>query len=181
MAQRLSKNGKPLGRPRKNAVFSAVPQQSSGNTFIIDNPQPVFLDPQEGEIECSLVQIPQYSHVTDLSAGLKHGRYSSSDHKLTDFKIKKWVVLTYLKADFSKYRILKMNDREIIQRCLNYLNRPEDRKKYQKKDPTPKFGKLELFSDNIKFTNKFGYECAILELSIDERTNENFWGEGEKR
>jgi hypothetical protein len=88
--------------------------------------------------------------------------------------------LAYVKADFEKYRSEGLNNTEIAKRCINYLNAVEPRKKFPKKPPTSKYGQLQLIREDIKFTNRFGYEMAILEFSTDERKNDNFWGEGDK-
>lgn len=180
---RLSKNGKRLGRPPKNK------EESSGTVFIINEPKPIQLpvelvieqEPRKldfGEIECSFVKIPQYSHVK--SDEYRDGRYSTSPSNVRGLGTKQWVVLAYLKADFQKHRILRKSDIEIVEGCLNYLNNPEERKKYQKKEPTPKYGFLTLVSKEIKFVEKDGQKVAVVELATNERTNENFWGEGER-
>jgi hypothetical protein len=140
-----------------------------------------ILDVDDSIIECNFVQIKQFSNMaSDGTNETRSGRYSGSIHSIENFGSKRWVVLAYLAADFNKYREQKMSDVEIIKKCLKFLNEPESRKKYQKKESVPKYGNLLLASENIKFTNKFGYESAILELVIDQRKNENFWGEGEK-
>jgi len=178
---KFSKNGKRLGRPPKN-------KDSSGTVFIINEPKPVELPkelmseelrkPEFGEIECSFVKIPQYSHVK--SDDYRDGRYSASPANVRGLGSKQWVILAYLKTDFQMLKEQKKTDEEIIQGCLNYLNNPEERKKYQKKEPTPKYGYLTLVSKEIKFIEKNGEKVAVVELATNERTNENFWGEGER-
>ncbi len=176
---KLSKNGKRLGRPPKN-------KESTGTVFIISEPQSVVetdikeevRKPDFGEIECSFIRIPQYSHVK--SNEYRDGRYSTSPANIRGLGTKQWVVLAYLKANFNEHRVLKKSDVEIIQGCVKYLNNSEDRKKYQKKEPTPKYGFLTLVSNEIKFIQKDGEEVAVVELATNERTNENFWGEGER-
>ena len=178
---KLSKNGKRLGRPPKN-------RESTGSVFVINEPVPVqqietdvkeeIRKPDFGEVECSFVKIPQYSHIK--SEEYRDGRYSTSPSNLRGIGTKQWVVLGYIHANFDLERSLKKSDKDIIQGCVNYLNNAEDRKKYQKKEPSPKYGFLTLISDEIKFIQKNGQEVAVVELSTNERTNENFWGEGER-
>lgn len=182
---RLSKNGKRLGRPPKN-------KESSGSVFVINEPvtqniaettietdaKEEIRPPEFGEIECSFVQIPQYSHIK--SEEFKSGRYSTSPPTVKGLGTKQWVVLAYIKAPFHQHRVLRKSNIEIVEACLNYLNNPEDRKKYAKKEPTPKYGYLTLVSKEIKFIQKNGEEVAVVELATNERTNENFWGEGER-
>ncbi len=182
MAIKLSKNGKRLGRPPKNS-------QSTGTVFIINEPKPFnaietdivqeIRKPDFGEIECSFLNIPQYSFL-GINSELKCGRYSTSPSNIKGLGTKQWVVLAYIKANFNEHRLLNKSYKEIIEGCLNYLNNPEERKKYQKKEPTPKYGFLTLVSQEIKFIQKYGEEVAVVELATNERTNENFWGEGEK-
>jgi hypothetical protein len=136
---------------------------------------------EENMIDCNFVTIKQFGNMaSDGTDEERSGRYTGSMYSLRDYGSKRWVVLAYLQADFKKYREEGLKDPEIIKKCLNFLNEPEARKKYQKKESVPKYGRLELVHENIKFTNKFGSETAILELIIDQRKNENFWGEGVK-
>jgi len=187
MAPSFSKNGKRLGRPPKNK-----PAETSGTVFtinsapvttpvVVDNDPPakIEVDPTS-MIECEFVPISQYGVFNDTSSERKAGRYSSSIYAIEGINWTRWVVLAYLKADFQKHREEGLKNQEILQRCVNYLNAVEPKKKYAKKDPEPKYGKLELFKEDIQFTNKFGYECAILIFTTNNRKCEHFWGNGEK-
>lgn len=163
MAIRLSKNGKRLGRPPKNSgmVFiSAIPQTRQKEEEVIVNP--------DDAIECELVSVPQYSHMK--SEDLKDGRYMTSIYSIENFGTRKWVIGAYLKADWNKFRVVKNTDKQIIEKCVNYLNSLGKKKR--------KYGNLQLLKFN--FINKNGQELAVVELITDERKNENFWGEGEK-
>jgi hypothetical protein len=169
MAIKLSKNGKRLGRPPKD--------KSKGTVFITPvapKKEEIFIEPPadaESVIECELVSISQFSHCP--SEEKKSGRYMISVYSINDFGKNKWVVGVYLKADWNKYKLLKWNDKEIIKRCVNYLNSLTINKKGKKK-----YGNLELF--NFRFIKKFNEDVAVVELITDDRKNENFWGEGER-
>lgn len=184
MAPRFSKNGKRLGRPPKNkspensgVVFSVT----TPTTPVVEEKSELIVIDEKSMIVCEFVPITQHSIDSNSTSEKKLGMYSSSRYaNIEDLYFKKWIVLAYLKADFKKYREEGLNNKEILQRCVNYLNAVEPRKKYAKKDPVPKYGKLELFKDDIQFTNKLGYECAILIFITDQRKNEHFWGEGER-
>ena len=56
-----------------------------------------------------------------------------------------------------------------------HLNEAPPRKKFQKKDPKPKFGKLEKYKAHFKLGKK---PFIIVEFITDEHDNENFWVEG---
>ena len=187
MSPRFSASGKRLGRPPKNKVTLAPAVNSNGKVVavVVEPPPPVKkaeeLHNKELEMisECEFVTIPEYEIIKVKDGEKRCGRYSGSNYWFNGFGKSKWVVLAYLKADFAKYRLEGMTNLQIVNRCLNFLNTPEPRKKFQKKEATSKYGELKLVREDIKFTNRFGYECAILEMSIDERKNEHFWGEGE--
>lgn len=184
MAPKFSKNGKRLGRPPKNKT-----PENSAVVFTITSPavkleeeksEPIVID-KESMIECEFVPVSQHSLINDNNSPKKLGLYSSCRYSnVEDLNFKKWVVLAYLKADFNKYREKGLTNPQILQRCINYLNAVEPRKKYAKKDPEPKYGKLELFKEDIKFINKMDHECAILIFTTNQRKCEYFWGEGEK-
>jgi hypothetical protein len=182
MAPRFSASGKRLGRPPKN------PQPvSEGSTFTVITPavakkeevKPVEVDPSS-MIPCEFVGIAQHEIFNDPKSDRKSGRYSSSTYYIDGFNNDRWVVLSYVKTDFEKYRAEGLSNTEIAKRCINYLNAVEPRKKFPKKPATSKYGQLQLIREDIKFSNRFGYEMAILEFSTDERKNDNFWGEGDK-
>jgi len=169
MAIKLSKNGKRLGRPPKD--------KSNGTVFLAPiepKKEEVYIQPPidaESVIECEFISISQYSHAP--TGETKAGRYMTSIYSVDGFGRNKWIIGAYLKIDWNKYKILRWHDSEVIKRCVNYLNSITINKKGKKK-----YGNLELY--NFNKINKFGEEVAVVELIIDDRKNENFWGEGEK-
>jgi hypothetical protein len=187
MAPKFSKNGKRLGRPPKN------PEAVTFNiNTTIGSPQevapavpaepvaPVVQFDPDTMIECEFVDMPQHVLINIPNSPTKSGFYTACNYKLDDRDFDKWPVLAYLKANFDKHRASEMPDREILTRCINYLNALDLKKKAGKKDLEPKYGKLSLAKEDIKFTKKMGYECAILIFCTDQRKSEHFWGEGER-
>lgn len=153
-----------------------LPQRKETNRLAIKNikrpQQKLMLD----SVECSLVPIDQYSHMP--SEEKKFGRYAQSTYSLSNFGKSCYVVIAYLNVDFEKYRSHGMSNDEIVNSCVEFLNTPEEKKKGQRKDPKKPYGNLKLFGYNI--INKFGKEIAAIELVTDQRTNENFWGTGNR-
>jgi hypothetical protein len=173
MATKLSKNGKRLGRPPKNlnkentgVVFTSPVAVESKKEVFIQVPADV-----ESTIQCDFIPILQ-SFFINVEDQKKSGRYINTNYKVEGFGKEKWVVGGYLKADWQHYRELKWHPDEIIKRCVNYLNSIVNKKGKKR------YGNLELV--NYKFINKSGEEVVIIELSTDERKNDNFWGEGER-
>lgn len=161
---KLSKNGKRLGRPPKN---------SKGIVFIsaIPKKEEIAIPPinSESMIECQLLDIPQYSHMkSDI---FKHGRYMTSIYSIDGFGRNKWVVGAYLKIDPTHSSAF--SDEELVKRCVNYLNSLTINKKGKKK-----YGNLQLYKFNR--LNKNGQQLICVQIITDERSNDNFWGEGER-
>jgi len=162
MTVKLSKNGKRLGRP---------PKSSTGKVFISQNIiKPIEEKPEEIDpnsmIECELMQVPQFSFMN--SQDVKSGRYMTSIYSIEDFGRKCWVVGAYISADWEKHP----KTIATVKKCINYLNTIGKKKK--------KYGTLRLYNQNAKFLEKFGKKVVVVEMIIDERRNENFWGEGER-
>jgi hypothetical protein len=186
MAPRFSKNGKRLGRPPKNAApasttFSLGSNHTTQEVAPVLTQEPVVSNfDKDTMIECEFVPVAQYTIVNTPDSPTKSGFYTSSCYRMEDRDAFKWPALAYLKADFDKYRASEIPDKEILQRCINYLNSLDLKKVPGKKDPVSRYGKLSLSKEEIKFTKKFGFECAILIFCTDERKCEHFWGTGER-
>ena len=181
MAPKFSKNGKRLGRPPKNPALLTAQPEGEGTVFVIAAPVvetpvvPVVID-LATMIECEFLPITQHVLFSDPTAEKKAGIYSGSSHRRTP--LDRYVVLAYLKTDYAKYRAEGLKNEEIVQRCVNFLNATEPRAKFAKKDPTPKFGRLELFKEELKFVVKDDTEVCILVFTTDSRKCEFFFGEG---
>lgn len=171
MTVKLSKNGKRLGRPPKDKT-------SNPEVFIVESKPyvaPEFDLSTEEMIECKLIPIDEYSHIqTDTK---KAGRYAQSTYSLNKFGKSSFVVLAYLDTDIEKYRKSGLSDEQIVVRCVNYLNQAEAKKKGQKKENKP-YGNLQLYG--FRSISKFDKEIFAIELVTDSRTNENFWGVGNR-
>ena len=178
MAPRFSKNGKRLGRPPKSkeAVVFTVNATAQIKEEKVDQ---LNID-ASSMIECEFLPISQHSVITEKNTEKRFGAYSGSIYAIDGINWDRWVVVAYLKADFEKYRKQGLKNRDILQRCVNFLNIVPERKKYAKKEPTAKYGKLTLFKEETQFINKDGHECAILIFTTDQRKCEHFWGEGDK-
>lgn len=126
----------------------------------------------ENKLECEFRQIP-----TSGIEGVKSGRYSQSMHwEIPEFGTSKWVVLGYIDIDWPKLKDEHyLSETDIIERCLNHLNETPVRKKFQKKQPVPKFGKLEPYKADFKISKN---PYIIVQFLTDDHSNENFWSEG---
>jgi hypothetical protein len=129
---------------------------------------------EKAKIECDFRQI-----CNSGCEGTKAGRYSQSMHWEVDgFGSSKWVVLGYLDIDWVKLKNEDyLSERDIIERCLVHLNIAPEKKKYQKKQPEPKYGKLEPYKVDFKMT-KENKPVIIVQFLTNQHNNEQFWAEG---
>jgi len=172
MTVKLSKNGKRLGRPPKN-------KDKNPEVFVVESKPyvaPTFDLSSEEMLECSLVPINEYSHIqSDIK---RVGRYAQSTYSLNKYGKSSFVVLAYLDTDLEKHRKDGLSDEQIVVRCVNYLNQTEAKKKGQKKDPKKPYGNLQIYG--FRTINKFDKEVLAVELVTDSKSNENFWGVGNR-
>ena len=119
-------------------------------------------------------EIPKSSLYKSENAELKRGRYISSVFPLEDYGTKKWVVGCYIDLD-----TVVPEDKEgvTVETIVSELNQPPERKKFERKRTSPLYGNLEIFA--AKFKKDLDDKPYVEMLLItDERSNENFWGEG---
>lgn len=126
------------------------------------------------EIPCSFVPVKK-SYFGE-SEDYKFGRYSQSTFGFKDFGTKKWVVITYLKLDYEKWRTEGLNDEEIVQGCANFLSRKQ---RISKRKEIQVYGNLEpvKIADKVSFKKK-EKDIFVVEFATDHRKNNNFWGQG---
>ena len=127
--------------------------------------------------ECKFIPIENIP----FSDEKKNGRYSQSmEWNVPSFGESKWVVLCYLSFDWVKEERDNGSSKEtILKDCLSFLNILPEREKYQKKEPRPKYGKLEPYKADFKLSGKVSDRpYIIVQLITDEQSNTNFWMDG---
>ena len=129
------------------------------------------------EIKCKLMQIPENA-ASDKLHKMKVGRYHGSNFwSVPEFGSKKWVVAVRISLDFSSLSEEEECADHLTQLCLNYLNRPPERKKYAKRQPKPIYGRMSLYSAKI-LKNKKGEKYINALLIVGCRKHPHFWGKG---
>ena len=129
-------------------------------------------------IQCSLKDISEYTFRGGEEK--KKGRYLKSVFsEVEGYGVTKWVVGCYILVDYEKYLEMGLTEEEIVIRCIRYLNLPPERKKFQKRITTSRYGKLGkcLRSSLKKVGDETFIECSIV---IGENNNPHFWGKGER-
>jgi hypothetical protein len=94
------------------------------------------------------------------------------------YGIKKWVVGVYIDVDYKPYLEECISEEDIVKRCIEFLNQPPPRRKYQKKKPQPLYGNID--EQPIRFNFKEDEDGTFIEalLVTDEKKNKKFWGAG---
>ena len=127
-------------------------------------------------IKCDLKAMPEHSVlVPGEDDKLKYGRYHGSMFwDIPEFSVKKWVVATQiiLQEDLPN----SMSDREVIEGCVEYINTPPPRKKFERRNKKPKYGTLELYKGKVHRDGENAYISAL--LITDKRKSKHFWGKG---
>ena len=124
-------------------------------------------------IKCSLKEIDEYIQMS--SKKKRFGRYHQSNFwDVAGYGSKNWIVGVYIDADEEDLKDLEVDS--ALERCVEYLNLPTPRKKYQKKKPTPPYGFLKSYKG--KFVVKDGRRMISALLITSQKKNKKFWGEG---
>lgn len=130
-------------------------------------------------IECSLRQMEEYgSLLPNWSEGKKSGIYLGSNYVYPMYGIQCWAVGVYVDVEYDKYKEQGLSDEEIVRQCVEFLNTPPPRKKYQKKKPVPTFGTLDEMPHLFRFKRDEDGTYIEMTLMTNQRKNKNFWGIG---
>ena len=131
-------------------------------------------------IECFLREQSEYgSLLPDRSKKKREGKYHGSEFysNVAGYGVKKWVVGVYIDIDYSQH-LDDMSEEEIVKECIQFLNEPPARKKYQKKKPQPLYGNLD--PEPVQYWIDEDSEGRFIGalLATDQRKNKKFWGVG---
>ena len=120
--------------------------------------------------------IPEHHYMKgDKDVKTKMGRYHGSMFwDIPGYASKKWVVGARILVEDSVPA--DTTNEDLVEGCIEYINQPPPRKKYQKKKPQPRFGELELYSAKVKREEDKIFITAL--LVTNDRRNKNFWGKG---
>lgn len=125
------------------------------------------------EIPCRWKPVSEYGFSEEEEK--KEGRYHGSMFwDVKGFGSKRWVVAGKLDLDQEMQKQLHQGvpERELVEACLQFLNQPPPRKKFQRKSPKPLYGNLEYYRHKVK------KDCIEVLVITDQKKNEHFWSEG---
>ena len=125
-------------------------------------------------IKCDLQEIREHEILKEKKKK-RFGRYHGSMFwNVPGFGKKKWIVAT--RIEFEQDIPEDLSEQEVINGCMEYLNTPPPRRKFQRRITKPKYGSLEFYSGKIITKDDKKYISAL--LITDQRTSKHFWGKG---
>ena len=127
---------------------------------------------KELNFKCSFEVVGEHTGL-DFAEGdkTKCGHYTSCALPVKGFGREKWAIVAYLKVDYEKYQEEGYNYEQIIEGCINFLNKPLTRR--HRKAP---YGALALNYSSVLEDKRLISVCFL----IDQRKNKNFWGKGQR-
>ena len=130
-------------------------------------------------IECTLRPQEEYHNVLPgYNKKKKLGRYHGSNFNFKTFGTTHWVVGVYINVEHHKYLAEGLSEEDVVKGCIEHLNQPPPRKKYQKKKPQPLYGVLEELPLQYRLKKDDEGEYIEALLITDQRKNKKFWGAG---
>lgn len=110
----------------------------------------------------------------------KEGKYHGSMFWQVDgFGSKRWVVCTRIVVDWDKYFKDGISEEELFARCIAYLNLPPKRKRFQRRQTKPRYGKLSPVPMWIKAKEDTdGTKYLSVLVVTDRKKCRHFWGQG---
>jgi hypothetical protein len=123
-------------------------------------------------IKCSFEKVGEYTGL-DFAKGekTKCGHYTACSLPAKGFGRVKWAIVAYLKVDYEKYQEEGYTYEQIVEGCINFLNKPPTRR--HRKAP---YGALEFNYSSVLEDKKLISVCFL----VDQKKNKNFWGKGQR-
>lgn len=127
-------------------------------------------------INCDLIPIYEHEGIKSYANNkTKMGRYHGSMFwNVPGFASKKWVVAARIRVEDNIPP--SFSDEDLIDGCIEFLNTPPPRKKFQRRIRKPKYGKLELHTAKVVRKDDAVYISAL--LLTEDRNSKHFWGKG---
>ena len=124
--------------------------------------------------------MPMSEYLSTPSEKKRYGRYHGTNFwDVKGYGQKKWIVSVRIRLE-NPEEALGLSDKEVLEGCINFLNTPPPRKKYSRKDPVPKYGKLSLYrgkniSHKISPEGSRVYSALVL---VENQKSRFFWSKG---
>ena len=136
------------------------------------------------EFKCSFMEMHEFMSLnfssTEDRRETRLARYHGSNFwKIKDFGTRRWVIAGYLRIN---WRVLMQEGHsveDIFRCCVKHLNKPPERRKFQKRITKPLFGILQPEAVKIVPREKDGVEVLEVLAVTNKRKSNYVWGEGQ--
>lgn len=136
------------------------------------------------EFKCSFTDIRQYSCVspTHLENGseVRMARYHGSNFwEIKGFGVSRWVIGGYIAVDWHSLMEEGYTVEDIFKGCVKFLNKPPERRRFQKRISKPLFGILQPEAVKLTAREKDGQRVLEVLAVTNKRKSKYVWGEGQ--
>tara|TARA_Y100000114_G_scaffold141087_1_gene146551 strand:+ start:295 stop:792 length:498 start_codon:yes stop_codon:yes gene_type:complete len=147
---------------------------------IVEEP-PVIDGP---EFKCRFVDIRQHGCVSsnELENGdeVKMARYHGSNFwNIKGFGVSRWVICGYISVDWKGLMEQGYTTEDIFRGCVKHLNKPPERRKFQKRILKPLFGILQPEAIKVNARERNGQQVLEVLAITNKRKSKYVWGEGQ--
>jgi len=132
-------------------------------------------------LECTLLKQTEFLgyHNRDEEVEYREGKYHGSMFwEVDEFGSKKWVVCVRIAVDWEKHFADGATKQELFGRCIAHLNLPPKRKKFQRRQTKPRYGKLSPVSHWIYPKEEDGVKYLSALVITDKKRCRYFFGQG---
>ena len=110
----------------------------------------------------------------------RFARYHGSNFwKIQGFGVSRWVIGGYLQINWQELMEQGHSIEDIFRGCVKHLNKPPERRKFQRRITKPLFGILQPEAIKISPREKNGRQVLEVLAVTNKRKSKYVWGEGQ--
>ena len=110
----------------------------------------------------------------------RFARYHGSNFwKIKGFGVNRWVIAGYLQVNWRELMEQGHTIEDIFRGCVKHLNKPPERKKFERRITRPLFGILQPEAFKIAPKEKNGAQVLEVLAVTNKRKSRYVWGEGQ--
>ena len=136
------------------------------------------------EFKCRFLEMNEYPSLkmnnSESEIGTKPVRFHGSNFwNVSGFGSSRWVLAGYIIVNWEQLVSDGYTNEEIFKGCAKFLNKPPERKKFQKRIKRPLFGNLDPIPVKVNPRMKNGIRVLEVLMVTDKRKLKSAWGEGQ--
>ena len=144
--------------------------------------EPIEIDGPE--FRCHFLEMNQYPSLRmndpESDIGKKPVRYHGSNFwNIDGFGVSRWVLGGYIVVDWQGLMEEGHSIEEIFKGCAKFLNKPPERRRFQKRITRPLFGNLDPTAVKVTPRVKEGQDVLEVLAITDKKRLRSAWGEGQ--